>query len=50
MIGLVWLSLYAYFLGRLGAMLERPRVRRALESITGALLIGLGARLAWDRR
>ena len=49
-IGLVWLGLYAYFLGRLGAMLARPRVRRALEGITGALLIGLGARLAWDRR
>jgi RhtB (resistance to homoserine/threonine) family protein len=49
-IGLAWLVAYAYFLGRLGALLQRPRVRRALEGITGALLVGLGARLAWDRR
>jgi len=49
-IGLVWLFLYAYFLGRLGATLQRPRVRRALEAMTGAMLIGLGARLVWDRR
>lgn len=49
-IGLAWLTIYAYFLGRLGAMLQRPRVRRALEGVTGVLLIGLGARLAWDRR
>ena len=49
-IGLVWLIIYAYFLGRLGAVLRQPRVRRALEGLTGAVLIGLGARLAWDRR
>ena len=49
-IGFVWLILYTYFLGRLGALLQRPRVRRTLEGITGALLIGLGGRLAWDRR
>ncbi len=49
-VGLAWLFLYTYFLGRLGAMLRRPRVRRALEGVTGLLLIGFGARLAWDRR
>jgi threonine/homoserine/homoserine lactone efflux protein len=49
-VGLLWLAVYAYFLGRLGEVLRRPRVRRALEGVTGALLIGLGARLAWDRR
>jgi RhtB (resistance to homoserine/threonine) family protein len=49
-IGLVWLVVYAYFLGRLGAVLRQARVRRALEGVTGAVLIGLGARLAWDRR
>ena len=49
-VGLVWLSIYTYFLGRLGAMLRRPRVRRVLQGVTGALLIGFGARLAWDRR
>jgi threonine/homoserine/homoserine lactone efflux protein len=49
-LGLVWLATYAYFLGRLGETLRRPRVRRALEGVTGAFLIGLGARLAWERR
>jgi len=49
-IGLVWLITYTYFLGRLGAALKRPRVRRSLEGVTGTLLVGLGARLAWDRR
>jgi len=49
-VGLLWLAIYAYFLGRLGEVLRRPRVRRVLEGVTGALLIGFGARLAWDRR
>ena len=49
-IGLVWLVTYVYFLGRLSAMLERPRVRQALEGVTGTMLIGLGVRLAWERR
>jgi len=49
-IGLVWLSAYTYFLGRLSALLQRVRIRQALEGMTGAVLIGLGARLAWDRR
>jgi threonine/homoserine/homoserine lactone efflux protein len=49
-IGLVWLTAYTYFLGRLSSLLNRTRFRQALEGITGAVLIGLGARLAWDRR
>jgi RhtB (resistance to homoserine/threonine) family protein len=48
-IGLVWLLIYAYSLGRLSAVLRRPRVRRALEGVTGTLLIGIGGRLAWER-
>jgi RhtB (resistance to homoserine/threonine) family protein len=49
-IGLIWLLAYAYFLGRLSAVLKRDGVQRALEGLTGAVLIGLGARLAWERR
>jgi len=49
-IGLVWLTAYTYFLGRLSTLFNRTRVRQALEGITGAVLIGLGARLAWDRQ
>jgi threonine/homoserine/homoserine lactone efflux protein len=49
-IGLVWLVIYAYSLGQLSAVLRRPSVRRTLEGVTGALLIGIGGRLAWERR
>ena len=49
-LGLAWLFIYAYFLGRISTSLRRPRVRRALEGVTGTLLMAFGARLAWDRR
>lgn len=48
--GLAWLSTYAYFVSRLAELLTQPRVRRAMESVTGLLLIGLGLRLAWERQ
>ena len=49
-IGLAWLVIYTYFLGRLGALMRRPGMRRVLEGLTGTLLVALGARLAWDHR
>lgn len=48
--GLVWLSAYVWLLGRIAGVLTRPRVRRAVERVTGSLLVGLGLRLAWARR
>ena len=48
--GLVWLTAYAWFVDRLGAVLTRPRVKAWLERVTGGVLIALGARLAWERR
>jgi threonine/homoserine/homoserine lactone efflux protein len=48
--GLVWLTAYAWFVARLGAVLTRPIVKARLERATGGVLIALGARLAWDRR
>lgn len=48
--GIVWLTVYAWFIGRLGAVLTRPSVKAWLERITGGLLVALGARLAWERR
>jgi RhtB (resistance to homoserine/threonine) family protein len=48
--GVLWLSAYAWFIERLGAVLTRPRVKAWLERATGGLLIALGVRLAWDRR
>ena len=48
--GFVWLTAYAWFIDRVGAVLTRPRVKAWLERVTGGLLIALGARLAWERR
>jgi threonine/homoserine/homoserine lactone efflux protein len=48
--GLVWLTLYAWFLSGFRIVLNRPRIRRTLESVTGGLLLLLGLRLAWERR
>ncbi len=48
--GLMWLSAYAWFIDRLGAVLTRPTVKAWLERVTGGVLVALGARLAWERR
>jgi threonine/homoserine/homoserine lactone efflux protein len=47
---LMWLTGYALAVARMGDMLRRPRVRRTLEGITGATLIGLGLKLASEER
>jgi threonine/homoserine/homoserine lactone efflux protein len=43
---LAWLSLVA----RAGSVLRRPRVRRVVDAVTGAVLVALGLRLAGERR
>lgn len=47
---LLWLTGYALAVARMGDVLRRPRVRRTLEGITGAALIGLGVKLASEER
>lgn len=47
---LLWLTGYALAIARMGAVLRRPVIRRALEGITGAALVGLGLRLATSER
>jgi threonine/homoserine/homoserine lactone efflux protein len=47
--GLVWLTAYGYGASRLGDMLRTGRIRRALESASGVVLVGFGLRLAADR-
>lgn len=47
--GLVWLSLLAWSVGRLGRFMARPRVRRAIDGVLGATMVGFGAKLALDR-
>jgi RhtB (resistance to homoserine/threonine) family protein len=48
--GLLWLAAYAAFVARLSRVLTRGAARQWLERVTGVLLIGLGARLAFERR
>jgi threonine/homoserine/homoserine lactone efflux protein len=43
---LVWLSGYAWLVARVGSALRRPRVRRALDAITGTVLVAFGVRVA----
>jgi threonine/homoserine/homoserine lactone efflux protein len=46
---LAWLTLYALVVARAGDFLRRSRVRRALEAVTGAVLVALGFRVAASR-
>jgi len=43
-----WLALYAAAVARMHAVLRRPRIRRAMEAVTGAVLVALGLRLATE--
>jgi threonine/homoserine/homoserine lactone efflux protein len=47
---LVWLTGYAIVVARAGDFLRRPRMRRALDGLTGGVLVALGLRLAAERR
>ena len=47
---LTWLSGYAVVVARAGALLRRPGVRRALDALTGTVLVAFGVRLAAVRR
>ncbi len=48
--GVVWLLGYALAAARGRDLLMRPRVKRLLDRLSGVALIGLGARLALERR
>jgi len=47
-LGLAWLTTYAYAIDRLGRLVQNAR--RWLERASGAALVGLGVRLAFERR
>jgi threonine/homoserine/homoserine lactone efflux protein len=49
-IGIIWLLCYATVLTRLGDLFRRPQVRRAMERVTGVVLLGLGLRLATEQQ
>ncbi len=49
-LGIVWLTSYALAVSRGRAVLQRPRVRAALDAASGVVLVALGVRLAFERR
>ena len=47
---LAWLCAFALMASKAGGLLSRPRVKAGLDRLTGVVLIGLGLRLATERR
>ena len=47
---MAWLAAYAAVVDRVGHVLRRPRIRRILDAVMGAILVAFGARRAVDRR
>jgi threonine/homoserine/homoserine lactone efflux protein len=47
-LGIIWLSAYAWLLDRAVDAFKGSRLRRALDSVTGAVLVALGIRVATD--
>ena len=48
--GVLWICLYALVAGSAATLLRRPRVRRAIDAVTGTVLVGFGLRLAREVR
>jgi threonine/homoserine/homoserine lactone efflux protein len=47
-LGIVWLSAYAWLLDRAVGAFRRSGLRRALDAVTGTVLVALGIRVAAD--
>jgi threonine/homoserine/homoserine lactone efflux protein len=47
---LAWLAAYACAVSKAGDVLRRPRVRRLIDAVMGAVLVAFGARLAAESR
>ena len=45
-----WLTAYAFAVARAKTVFERPRIRRVVDGLTGAVLVALGLRLASGER
>ena len=48
-IGFVWLTLYAWLVSRLQLVITRPRIKAAMERVSGVVLVALGIRVAFER-
>jgi RhtB (resistance to homoserine/threonine) family protein len=49
LLGVVWLVAFALLVSRAGSLLRRPPVKRALDRLTGLVLVAFGVRLATER-
>ena len=49
LLGVVWLVAFALLVSRAGGLLRRPPVKRALDRVTGMVLVAFGVRLATER-
>jgi RhtB (resistance to homoserine/threonine) family protein len=47
-LGIIWLSAYAWLLNRAVDAFRGSRIRRALDAVTGSVLVALGIRVAAD--
>ena len=47
---LSWLTGYAVVVAKAGDVLRQPRIRRVLDGLTGAVLLGVGLRLVSEQR
>ena len=47
---LVWLTAYAFAVAKAGDLVRRTRVRRAIDGLTGTVLVALGLRVAAESR
>jgi len=48
LIGWTWMNVYGLSVARLRDFITRPRVRQWMQRVTGAVLLGFGARLALE--
>ncbi len=49
-LGMLWLSLVTAFLDRMRTFFVGSKVQRGIEAVAGVVLVGLGVRLALERR
>jgi threonine/homoserine/homoserine lactone efflux protein len=45
-VGMVWICGYALVVASVAGQLRRPRVRRAIDAVSGTVLVALGIRVA----
>ena len=48
-IGFTWMNAYGLLVTRIRGLITAPRVRQWMERVTGVVLLGFGARLAFER-